>query len=150
MARFIDNSTWRLTLYRSNNLDGTTDYPMGKRPHGILIYGSSGYMSVQMARAGRKNRRLLPFSSTDTLDIDPEDAKRAMDTYLAYCGTYSIDLKAKVVTHAIQSCSYPPWINRKKKRSFQLEGDTLILNTLKPAFFRGKLRTARLDWERVR
>ncbi|MEM8563465.1 MAG: lipocalin-like domain-containing protein [Pseudomonadota bacterium] len=150
MTNFIADTTWLLKFYRSDNLDGSKDYPMGKRPHGILIYGSSGYMSVQMARAGRKDRRLLPFTSTDTLDVSPEDAKRAMDTYLAYCGTYSIDLEANVVTHSIQSCSYPAWIKRKQKRSFERDGDTLILTTLKPALFRGKLRTARLEWERVR
>ncbi|MEM7144922.1 MAG: lipocalin-like domain-containing protein [Verrucomicrobiota bacterium] len=150
VSNFLSNSTWSLRFFRSDNLDGSTDFPMGENPFGLLIYGSSGHMSVQMARSDRDDRTKLPFASDDVLNVVPDDAKRAMDTYLAYCGTYSVDQDAGTVTHAIESCTYPLWIGVKQVRSFHLEGDILTLKTAKPALFHGKLRIGHLEWERAR
>ena len=58
MKRFI--GAWRLVAFEEEGADGKVLYPYGQDAAGLLIYDSSGRMSVQIVRQDR-----APLSSAD-------------------------------------------------------------------------------------
>ena len=86
--RFI--GTWRLIAIEGDT--GTTAADRGPHPTGLIYYDATGHMAAQIqpdrprpAWSGR-----LPT---------PEQALDAIRGYTAYFGTYTIDEKARTVTH---------------------------------------------------
>ncbi|HTV07942.1 MAG TPA: lipocalin-like domain-containing protein [Candidatus Aquilonibacter sp.] len=118
-------------------------------PSGLLVYGSSGTMSVQIAnRSGRKG-----FAGGLTAGTAAEK-KADFDSYFSYYGTYTVDDAAGTVTHHIQDSSYPDLRGRSEVRWAELEGnDRLVLIPQEDG--RGgvvarKDARYRLIWERIR
>ena len=111
--RFV--GTWRLVEQVTHRVDGTTVYPRGKDALGILMYDALGNMAVQLMRAGGTSARL---GSLDT----------AMNDFLAYFGTYSMD--AHTMRHHVQGCSYARWIgtNQVRHYKFDEQGSQLTLS----------------------
>ncbi len=57
--------TWKLISAKADNSKGDVIYPYGENPFGVLMYDTSGYMSVLIIRIGRsKFVSGDPFSST--------------------------------------------------------------------------------------
>ena len=102
-------------------------------PHGIIYYDPSGYMSVQVAPDVVRGKA----GGVAT----PEEAKAAIDGYIAYFGTYSIDEQAQTVTHHRQA-SIQPGDVADLVRKFKIEGDKLTLNTVGTNYF--------VYWERMK
>ena len=70
-------------------------------PRGIIIYDPSGWMSVQIDIKGiRKPFVKGPAAGTD------EEKVAAFDNYVAYYGTYTLDLKAQTITHHLEDASH--------------------------------------------
>jgi hypothetical protein len=107
------HGAWR---YVAATIDGKLTRPNGK---GIIYYGPSGDMVVQVsagdetAKAGAKPT--------------PEEALAALDGYIAYFGTYSIDEAAKTVTHH-RLGSVQPGDTAALVRRYTIEGDRLTLS----------------------
>ena len=73
-------------------------------PTGVIIYDRSGWMSVQIdIRGTRKPFVNGPAGGTS------EEKVAAFDNYIAYYGTYTLDLKAQTVTHHLEDASPPNW-----------------------------------------
>jgi hypothetical protein len=85
--RFV--GTWRLV---SITADGKMDPNRGPRPTGMIYYDAKGNMAVQIM----PDRPRPKFASASPT---PDEAKAAMAGYTAYFGTYSIDERARTVTH---------------------------------------------------
>lgn len=110
--RFL--GTWRLVSQVTHRADGTTVYPRGEDAIGILMYDASGNMAVQLMRAGGTSARLGSFDT-------------ALNDFLAYFGTYSVDVET--VTHHVQGCSYARWLGIEQVRHYKFDeqGDRLTL-----------------------
>jgi hypothetical protein len=85
--RFL--GTWRLV---STTAAGKEDPNRGPHPTGLIIYDAKGNMAVQI-QPDRPRRKYAAAQPT------PDEAKAALAGYTAYFGTYSIDEKARTVTH---------------------------------------------------
>jgi hypothetical protein len=121
------HGAWR---YVTATLDGKPSRPNGK---GMIWYGPSGDMVVQVSpgngigKAGAKPT--------------PDEALAALDGYIAYFGTYSIDERAQTVTHHRKG-SVQPGDTADLVRGFKIEGDRL---TLSPPGTNYEVK-----WERIR
>jgi hypothetical protein len=80
----------------------------------------------------------------------PAEAKALLTSMLAYAGTYTIDSSAKTLTHHIDVSWDQTRTGESHVRTFELNGDRLILTTQPsrdPASGKATMRT--LLWERV-
>ena len=118
-SRFV--GTWRLVS------DTTT---------GIMIYDSLGNMAAQVM----PNRARRKFAAAEPT---PEEAKDAITGYLAYFGTYSVDERARIVTHHRKGSINPGQVGDEVVRAYVFEtNDRLVLT---PAG-----STNKIVWERAR
>jgi hypothetical protein len=92
--------------------------PGDAKTKGIIYYGASGEMAVQVAPD--KLRKCAGAEPT------PEEAKEALIGYVAYFGTYSIDAAAGTVTHH-REISLQPGSTYDVVRKYKFVDDRLIL-----------------------
>ncbi len=134
--------TWSLISWQTRNVnDQKLSYPFGKHPVGYLMYSADGYMSVAIMRSNR-----VEFAARDLLLGSTEEKAQAASTYLSYCGRY--EFRGDVVIHHVEACLFPNWVGGEQERLVELKGNRLTLST-HPMLLRGKLRSARLIWERI-
>ena len=75
---------------------------------GIIIYDSSGWMSVHIAAPHRKAWEVAASrQSSGAVGQDTELKAAAFDTYYAYFGTWDFDSAKSVVTHHVKSSLMP-------------------------------------------
>src|SRR6266850_4867206 len=135
--------SWRLISFEERTTDGGGVIPVwGPSPAGRLTYDSGGRMSVQLM-----NPRRPTFASPDRLGGTVDEVREAYQGYLAYYGTYSVDLTAGAVIHHVEGALYPNDIGTDLRRSFQLNGRRLRLSTT-PILRGGRTSTFDLNWER--
>jgi hypothetical protein len=121
---------WR---YVGATLDGKPRPGRGANAKGMIYYGPHGEMAVhvmpdkQRTKAGAKPT--------------PEEAFNALDEYIGYFGTYSVDERARTVTHH-RLGSVQPSDMHDLVRTFRVEGDRLILNPPGTGYF--------VIWERFK
>jgi hypothetical protein len=90
----------------------------GAHPTGIIMYDAHGHMSCQVA----PDRVVAKAGDKPTGD----EAKAALDGYIAYFGAYSVDEHAGTVTHHRQG-SVQPGDKGDLVRGYEFVGDRLIL-----------------------
>jgi hypothetical protein len=78
-------------------------------------------MAAQVMRA---ERPAVP--DTSGRDIDAAMAG-AFAGYIAYFGTYEIDVAAAVVHHRVIASAFPAWVGGEHERRFVIDGDRLTL-----------------------
>jgi hypothetical protein len=100
--------------------------PRGVNAQGLLIYASSGHMSVTM---------------TSDAPAQGDDAPKSAPPMIFYAGTY--ELKDNQMLHRAEM-SFDPKNFRNVRRRVELNGDTLVLRT--PA---EDARQVRMTWSRV-
>jgi hypothetical protein len=101
--------------------DGKPIPGRGANPKGIIMYDAHGYMSCHVA----PDREVTKAGKETT----PEEAKAALDGYIAYFGTYAVDANAHTVTHRRQG-SVQPGDKADLVRGYEFAGDRLILRPL--------------------
>ena len=106
---------WR---YVGATIDGKPRPGRGANPKGMIYYGVNGEMIVQVAPD--VERTMAGQSPT------PDEAKAALDGYIAYFGTYSLDERAGTVTHHRQGSVQPDDMH-DLVRGYRFEGNRLIL-----------------------
>jgi hypothetical protein len=136
-------STWRLVVYEDHLPDGTIDYPYGKSPAGLLIYDTTGHMSIQIARTPQ-----LKAVSGDDEKITPQEKIALFDSYVAYFGTYTVDWKLHVVIHRVEADLFGTFTGTMQERPFTLQGDRLTLTPSWPK--EGKTVQGIRAFERIR
>lgn len=104
---------WR---YVDATLDGKSTRPNGK---GIIYYAPTGEMTCQVSPG--------VFAAKAAAKPTPDEALAALDGYIAYFGTFSIDETAQTVTHH-RLGSVQPGDTADLVRKFTINGDRLILN----------------------
>jgi hypothetical protein len=135
--------SWRLVSYEGRSADGRITRDYGPTPQGQLMYDAGGRVSIHLLKPDRKR-----FSSGDFLRPTPEELREAFDGYFGYYGRYSVDEKARVVTHHVEGAAYPNYIGTDQRRMFKLDGDRLILET-PPERAAGADIVYSIVWQRV-
>jgi Lipocalin-like domain len=100
---------------------------------GIIYYDPGGDMVVQVAPEHERGKE----GSTPT----PQEAQAALLDYVAYFGTYSIDERARTVTHHRHGSVQPGDVT-DLVRGYEFSGDRLIL--------RPPGTTYEVIWERIK
>jgi hypothetical protein len=103
--------------------------PWGKDAHGLLIYGSDGYMNVSINKA----------IQNDSLN----EFENVFDSILFYSGTYTFD--GSLIRHQVTNASKPARIGREMLRYAKIDGDLLTLVTPQESFGR-----AILKWRKIK
>jgi Lipocalin-like domain len=134
--------TWRLVSFESRDESGETRHPLGKNALGQITYGPDGRMSAILVQQGR-----LPFASGDMRRGTDAEVRSALEGFIGYFGTYSVDAAAGTVTHHVQGASFPNWIGGDQVRFYELEGTRLSLST-PPFLYDGQSSRSVLIWER--
>ena len=124
--------TWRLVSITDN---GRIDTHRGPRPSGLIYYDAKGYMAVQIM-PDRPRPKYAGASPT------PDEAKAAISGYTAYFGTYTMDERARTVTHHRTGDINPGPLGDFVRRYEFASEDRLILRPVES-------KTA-LTWERVK
>ncbi|HJY78471.1 MAG TPA: lipocalin-like domain-containing protein [Burkholderiales bacterium] len=109
---------WRLMSYTARPDRGKKVYPLGTAAKGVLDYSREGNVSVHIMGSG----------------------------YFAYCGYYTVDEKARTVTHHLELCSDHNLAGASNLRHIALEGARLVLSGSME--LHGKPHTIRVVWER--
>jgi len=130
-GRFI--GTWRLVSVQTN---GKPNPNRGVRPTGLIIYDAAGHMAVQIAP--ERPRPSWPPTAVPT----PDQAKEAATGYTAYFGTYTIDERARTVTHHRENALNMYAVDLVRRYEFTPEGQLVLVPVDNPA--------NRLAWERIK
>jgi len=128
--RFV--GTWRLV---SITADGKTDPDRGLHPTGLIHYDANGYMAAQIM----PDRARPKFAGTQPT---PDEAKMAIIGYTAYFGTYTIDEKARTVTHHRTGSINPGNLGDVVRRYEFASDDRVILRPVESM--------NALTWERIK
>jgi hypothetical protein len=104
--------TWRLVHSVSINADGEEEYRFGEDAIGYLCYSDTGIMAAQISRKSRKER---------------QDPSHIAHDYLAYFGTYEIDVDKQVVRHFVEGQVVPGQHPDVVERKYQCDGNLLSL-----------------------
>lgn len=121
--------SWR---YIGTRINGG-NWDRGANPKGMIYYGAHGEMAVQIAPDVKRTRA--------GAEITPQEAKIALNDYIAYFGTYSVDETAGTVTHHRYE-SLQPGDKDDLVRRYAFAGDRLVL--------RPPNSTMEITWERIK
>jgi hypothetical protein len=121
--------SWR---YVGSTLDGKPQEDRGAKPNGIIMYDVHGHMACHVA----PDREVTRAGSAPT----GEEAKAALDGHIAYFGTYSVDERARTVTHH-RAGSVQPGDKGDVVRGYEFSGNRLILRPVGT--------TREVIWERI-
>jgi hypothetical protein len=116
--------TWKLVSAEYRRKSGEVIEIYGANPMGQLTYDAHGNMSIQIMRQGRPK-----FAVADRLGGTPDEKKAALEGYLAYFGTFTINKEKQSVTHHIEGSLLPNWVGVDQERFFEVTGDQLTLRT---------------------
>ena len=131
-ARFV--GTWRLVSIEAN---GRPDPNRGAHPTGLIYYDGAGNMAVQIMPDRARPRYAGAQPTAD-------EAGAALIGYTAYFGRYSVDERARTVTHHRQGSLNPGQVGGDAVRRYEFAaGDRLVLTPLENP-------TTHLTWERIR
>ena len=133
--------TWRLVSVVDTMKDGTTGFPpeLGPHPRGFLMYEPDGHMCASLMNPDRPAWK-DPLKATDAEKIT------AFDTFIAYCGTYKLDIQNSTLTHYPEVAWLPAYVGSTQQRPFKLEGNRLTITVANPTAQAAKRV---LVWERV-
>ena len=116
--------TWRVVEFADLDKDGKWVYWFGEHPRGYFVYDATGHVHIQIMKVPP----LTPFpeaNSDDGKPPTPEHALAAYNAYVAYFGTYTVDIEKHVVTHHVEGSLSPDYTDTDQPRPFKLKGDRL-------------------------
>jgi hypothetical protein len=140
---------WRLVGIEYSDRSGPIVDPFYQAGSvGIIIYDSSGWMSVHIAAPHRKAWE-VPASRlpSDAAVQDTEFKAAAFDTYYAYFGIWDFDPAKSVVTHHLKSSLIPAETGLDYAQKVTLENGRLIFTGQSGT--QGQETTRIKVWERV-
>lgn len=114
--------TWRLISVEDRPEQGSPQYPYGERPRGLLIYDATGHMAIQWMKVPHPQ-----VASGDEDKVTPAEKIALFDAYVAYFGTYTVDVKRGVVIHHVEADLFDVYVGADQERAFVLDGDRLTL-----------------------
>jgi hypothetical protein len=112
--------TWILTAAEKVLPDGARVPDYGPNPHGLVIFTTDGYYSVQIYRAER-----VKFSSGDKFKGTPEEYRDASLSMSVHFGRYSVDPIKHTIAFSVDRSSVPNVDDTTAVRPYELKGDEL-------------------------
>ena len=140
---------WRLVSMDYRGPDNSSVDPFYQPGStGLLIYDSSGWMSVHIVGPHRQAWK-VPVSRLPATGNPQERALKAaaFDTYYAYFGTWEFDEAHAVVTHHVASALLPAEVGQSYAQQIALENGRLIFTTRTGP--KGRETVRRKIWERA-
>lgn len=119
--------SWQLVRFENTDPQGKVEKPFGVQPRGLFVYDSTGHLSINIAR----NPPTPPFAKGDDAGTDAE-VRAAYDGYVAYFGTYRVDLEKQTLVHVVEASLRPSYSGTDQLRPFKLNGDVLIIGATNP------------------
>jgi len=143
--------SWRLVSRVTTADNGKTlvDPGLSATPKGLLIYDRSGHVAAQLSRPGRTAETLAEECRAAEKVKGTNDTAQTILGYDAYFGTFTLDAKAGVVTHHLESALFPGDIGKDIRRNFSISGDTLTIK-FHTTTADGTPVTRTLIWTRMR
>jgi hypothetical protein len=140
---------WRLAAIEYSGPHGETVDPYYQAgSSGIIIYDSSGWMSVQITAQNRRKWEVPAVRVPRPAEEEDAASKaEAFDTYYSYYGTWDYDAATSVVTHHVKSSIIPAETGLDYAQTVTLEGGHLIftVRSCSP----GTETVRRKIWERL-
>jgi len=132
---------WKLVSYaREDPATGTSTFPWGDKPSGLLLFLPNGYMSVVINAQGRQ-------SAVRGEDGFVEKQAKLFQTVTAYAGTYS--MRGGTMTVRVEVSSDPGLVATELVREFRSDGDLLTIRTQPmKSLSDGKTYVYALSWRR--
>jgi Lipocalin-like domain len=119
---------WRLAAIEYSGPRGETVDPYYQAgSSGIIIYDSSGWMSVQITAQNRRKWEVPAVRVPRAVEeADAALKAEAFDTYYSYYGTWDYDAATSVVTHHVKSSIIPAETGLDYAQTVTLESGHLI------------------------
>ena len=138
-ARQAVAGTWELVEHKTTLAGGDVRRAFGANPKGLFIFGLDGYTTVQIVNPERP--------STPLDQASDDDARALARTYLAYFGTYDVDVATrKIVVHTTSDLN-PMNTGTDQVRFYEIDGDMMYLQP-PPSAAGGQ--QSRITWRRVK
>jgi hypothetical protein len=140
---------WRLLAIEYSGPHGETVDPYYQAgSDGIIIYESSGWMSVQITAPNRGKWEVAAVRvPRPGGDGDAALKAEAFDTYYSYYGTWDYDAATSVVTHHVKSSIIPAETGMDYAQTITLEGGHLVFTVRSGS--PGSETVRRKVWERL-
>ncbi|MDR0424985.1 MAG: lipocalin-like domain-containing protein [Clostridiales Family XIII bacterium] len=137
--------TWMLDSFIGTDEDGASIDMMGPGASGFISYSGDGWVSVQIAGAGRPR-----YDIPDVAGGTDEQTLAAARGLFAYAGAFEVDEENGIVYHNLRFSLIPNWIGSRQKRYIEKESEDVLVLTADPARMGpgGKKRKSRLRWIR--
>lgn len=129
---------WRLVATEQVREGEVPMASLGDAPIGLLTYTAGGHVLAQLGPASRPRVRAA--------DATAEEVKALLRTQTSYFGTFTVDERARTVTHHRDGGQVPG--ARDIVRGIELAGSRLVLTT-PTVVVDGRTRFSRITWERV-
>jgi hypothetical protein len=118
---------WRLAAIEYSGPHGESVDPYYQAgSSGIIIYDSSGWMSVQITAQNRRRWEVPAVRVPRPVEEDAALKAEAFDTYYSYYGTWDYDAATSVVTHHVKSSIIPAETGLDYAQTVTLVGGHLI------------------------
>ena len=104
--------TWAVTEAATHEANGTTSYPYGKSPKGILIFTRDDHFAQIMSTGD-----IPRFASNNRTTGTPDEYKAVVQKSLAFFGTYSVDEGNRLITYKLEASTFPNWEGTDQIRS---------------------------------
>jgi hypothetical protein len=140
---------WRLVRITLSDSGGELADPFYQAgSEGIIVYDSSGWLSVQIA-APKRPPFAIPESRPSSPLPEPTARVRAaaFDTYYSYFGTWELDEATGAVTHHVKSSLIPAETGLTYTQTVTLEDGRLTFTVLDVSH--GKETIRRKVWQRI-
>ena len=130
---------WKLVSIVAIDPDGTITNTLGDNPVGQISYTPGGQMAAVLQHTDRP-----VLSGATARDATDAEVVAAWRTFIAYFGSYSIDLDAGALVHHVQGAYLPSMVGTDQVRYFTFEDDRLILQPPATAASRAKV-----TWQKI-
>jgi hypothetical protein len=138
---------WHLVGMTYSGPDGRVDPFYQPNSTGLIIYDSSGWMSVEIG-APHRAKWEVPGGRMAPSDGDEARIKAAaLDGYYAYYGRWDFDERSSIVTHHVASALLPAEEGLDYSQTLTLDHGRLVFTTHTGSAGREVVRTK--TWERT-
>ncbi len=120
--------SWKLVRFENTDAQGKVERPFGEHPHGLFVYDATGHLSINISI----DPPTRPFASGDDDRGTDAEVRKAFDGYVAYFGTYRVDVEHQTLVHVVEASLKPSYSGTDQLRPFKLNGDVLIIGATAP------------------